>query len=349
MPLHIVIDARRIRDFGIGTYIRSLAHALGEIDTVTRYTLVVGPSDANLLADLPENFQSAIYSRIDSAPFDNLAFPAFVHSLAPDVVHITMSRIPLFMVRPYVVTIHDMAYLLFQDEVSGLRLQLRRYRFRRGLARASRVIAVSESTKRDVEAATGLPPERIRRVYNAPDPVFFAGGTEAAAEARQRIMERYQINYPYLLYAGNIRRHKNVPRLVEAFAVARDQLASHPDYKDLRLVIIGDTISQYPAVRQAVMKSRVEHLVRFLGFVEFETLLYRAHAPKASPFCKSRRPARPPAASFSPRRPALLSSASGRRLFETIDRDRHRAVRHGTGTERATVVSPPTLHFSTGH
>jgi glycosyltransferase involved in cell wall biosynthesis len=272
MPLHIVIDARRIRDFGIGTYIRSLAHALGEIDTVNRYTLVVGASDANLLADLPENFQSAIYSRIDSAPFDNLAFPAFVHSLAPDVVHITMSRIPLFMVRPYVVTIHDMAYLLFQDEVSGLRLQLRRYRFRRGLKRASRVIAVSESTKRDVEAATGLPPERIRRVYNAPDPVFFAGGTEAAAEARQRIMERYQINYPYLLYAGNIRRHKNVPRLVEAFAVARDQLASHPDYKDLRLVIIGDTISQYPAVRQAVMKSRVEHLVRFLGFVEFETL-----------------------------------------------------------------------------
>ena len=49
-------------------------------------------------------------------------------------------------------------------------------------------------------------------------------------------------------------------------------MASHPDYKNLRLVIIGDTISQYPAVRQAVMKSRVDHLVRFLGFVEFETL-----------------------------------------------------------------------------
>jgi glycosyltransferase involved in cell wall biosynthesis len=37
-------------------------------------------------------------------------------------------------------------------------------------------------------------------------------------------------------------------------------------------VIIGDTTSQYPAVRQAVMKSRVDHVVRFLGFVEFETL-----------------------------------------------------------------------------
>ncbi len=32
MPLHIVIDARRIRDFGIGTYIRSLVHALSDID-----------------------------------------------------------------------------------------------------------------------------------------------------------------------------------------------------------------------------------------------------------------------------------------------------------------------------
>ena len=40
----------------------------------------------------------------------------------------------------------------------------------------------------------------------------------------------------------------------------------------VRLVIIGDTISQYPAVRQAVMKSRVESAVRFLGFVPFETL-----------------------------------------------------------------------------
>ncbi len=74
------------------------------------------------------------------------------------------------------------------------------------------------------------------------------------------------------MYAGNIRRHKNVPRLVEAFAVVREQLASNPVYKDLRLVIIGDTISEHPAVRQTVIKSRVENVVRFLGFVPFDTL-----------------------------------------------------------------------------
>ena len=113
MPLHIVIDARRIRDFGIGTYIRSLAHALGEIDPSTATRLVAGAADVKLLADLPENFQFAAYAREDSDAMDNLAFPAFLHSLSPDLVHIPLSRVPLFMIRPYVVTIHDMANLLF--------------------------------------------------------------------------------------------------------------------------------------------------------------------------------------------------------------------------------------------
>jgi glycosyltransferase involved in cell wall biosynthesis len=54
--------------------------------------------------------------------------------------------------------------------------------------------------------------------------------------------------------------------------VVRSQLVEHPVYKDLRLVVIGDSISQYPFVRQAVIKSRVENLVRFLGFVPFDTL-----------------------------------------------------------------------------
>ena len=65
MPLHIVIDARRIRDFGIGTYIRSLVHALGEIDKTNRYTLVNDPADVRTLAGLPENFHHATYARTD--------------------------------------------------------------------------------------------------------------------------------------------------------------------------------------------------------------------------------------------------------------------------------------------
>lgn len=272
MPLHIVIDARRTRDFGIGTYIRSLVNALAGIDRVNRYTLVSASADVREFAALPSNFGSVVYARTDASTLDNLAFPLFLRGLSPGLVHIPLNRVPVFMFRPYVVTIHDMAHLLYTQDGSGLRKQLRRYRFRRGLDRAARVVAVSDATKRDVENLMGVRPNRIRRVYNAPDPGFLDPHRSSGAEERQLIMERYQIGYPYLLYAGNIRAHKNVPRLVEAFAVVRGQLASHPVYKDLRLVIIGDTISQFPAVRQSVIKSRVEQVVRFLGFVPFETL-----------------------------------------------------------------------------
>jgi glycosyltransferase involved in cell wall biosynthesis len=271
MPLHIVIDARRIRDFGIGTYIRSLVHALAAIDSENQYTLVSGPGEVRTLAGLPENFRTAVYKRNDHSALDHLTFPLFLRGLSPDLVHIPLNRVPLLMIRPYVVTIHDMANLFYEDVPSKFRMQMRRFRFRRGLTRANRVIAVSEATRRDVENLMGVPPERVRRVYNAPDPGFLQHGL-GDPEEQQRIMERYQISHPFLLYAGNIRRHKNVPRLVEAFAVVREQLASYEIYRDLRLVIIGDTISQYPAVRQAVIKSRVEHVVRFLGFVPFETL-----------------------------------------------------------------------------
>jgi len=270
--LHIVIDARRIRDFGIGTYIRNLIRALAALDQSNRYTLVAAEDDAGTLPELPSNFRHAKYSRNDLATFDHLAFPIYLRGLSPDLVHIPLNRVPLLMMRPYVVTIHDMANLFYEEGRSGFRMQLRRFRFRRGLERATRVIAVSDSTRRDVESFLGESSSRIRRVYNAPDPDFLAHGADAETEEQRLILERYQIQYPYLLYAGNIRRHKNIPRLVEAFAVVRDQLKTHEHYKDLRLVIIGDTISLFPSVRQAVIKSRAEHAVRFLGFVPAETL-----------------------------------------------------------------------------
>ena len=65
-PLHIVIDARRVRDFGIGTHIRSLVAALGAIDsTQSVHTSIVGPDDVTSLIGLPENFRTSVYARYD--------------------------------------------------------------------------------------------------------------------------------------------------------------------------------------------------------------------------------------------------------------------------------------------
>ena len=113
-------------------------------------------------------------------------------------------------------------------------------------------------------------PSRITQIYNAIDPQFLT--PQVSDREQHRALERYGITYPYLLYAGNIRPQKNIPRLIEAFAVVRDELSTHPVYKELRLVIIGDEISKHAAVRRAVIQTRTQASVRFLGFVPFETL-----------------------------------------------------------------------------
>jgi glycosyltransferase involved in cell wall biosynthesis len=280
MPLRIVADVRRVRDFGIGTYIRGLLHALAAIDQSDDYILVALPEDVRTFASLPPNFKTTVYRKTDSYYMHHVAFPLFLHRLAPDLVHIPLNQIPLFMMEPYVVTIHDMASLLFETR-SGVHMDVRRFLLRRGLLRAKRIIAVSESTRRDVSEALGIPEGRISLAYNAPNPEFFrpvrstdarAAGPQREQLERARILERYQVHYPFLLYAGNIRPQKNIPRLVEAFAVAREQLSRHPVYGDLHLIIIGDEISRYPSVRRAVIQTRVERAVRFLGFVPFDTL-----------------------------------------------------------------------------
>ena len=278
--LKIVIDARRIRDFGIGTYIRNLIYALARADQKNQYDVVISPAQGPLLSGLPPQFQIATYSRDETRPAEEIAFPLFLRRFSANVYHIPLNRVPFFMPKPYVVTVHDMASLLFSEE-SGMRMNIRRYRFRRGLLRAGKILAVSAATRRDMVQTLAIPGDRVRLVYSAPAPEFFRRGHKADARAagpqteeheRRRILERYQINYPFLLYAGNIRPQKNIPRLVEAFAVVRGELANHPQYSDLRLIIIGDQIARNPAVRRAVIHSRVENCARFLGFVPFDTL-----------------------------------------------------------------------------
>jgi glycosyltransferase involved in cell wall biosynthesis len=283
--LNIAIDARRIRDFGVGTYIRNLLQALSAAATGHRYHLICAPEDTRQFADLPSNFEAVVYPRRDSSRLDHFELPRLIRRLRADVTHIPFHRVPLLLDRPYAVTIHDLSSLFF-DDASGLLHAARRFRLRRGLERAGGIIAVSGATQRDVLNLVPRAAERIRLIYNAPDPLFLQrrfpdslqpGATTAteaqgAARERHRILERYQIRYPFLLYAGSIRPQKNIPRLIEAFAVARSGLENHAGFRDLRLIIIGDEISRHPDVRRAVIHSRVEHCVRFLGFIPFDTL-----------------------------------------------------------------------------
>jgi glycosyltransferase involved in cell wall biosynthesis len=175
-----------------------------------------------------------------------------------------------------------MSSLLFPSR-TDFRHKMHEEQFRRGALRAARVITVSHSTRRDAEIVLHVPPHRVQTIYGAPDPAFTADDHNPAQH--QQMLDRYSITYPFILYAGTIRPQKNIPRLIEAFAVLRAELENHPLYSDLRLIIIGDELSKYPSVRRAVVETRVEPSVRFLGFVPTETLkvFYRAAAAFAFP------------------------------------------------------------------
>jgi glycosyltransferase involved in cell wall biosynthesis len=75
-----------------------------------------------------------------------------------------------------------------------------------------------------------------------------------------------------VLYAGNIKPQKNLPRLIEAFAVAKADLRDHPEYSRLKLLLIGDSTDEHSDLRRAVLRSRLQGEVRFLGFVPHEVL-----------------------------------------------------------------------------
>jgi glycosyltransferase involved in cell wall biosynthesis len=282
MPLHVVFDARHWKDFGIGTYSRNLIQALASLDNESRYTLVARPEDAGEITGLPPNFSVSTYGRPDTTVLHNITFPLFVKKLKADLCHIPLNFVPFFMPRPYVVTIHDMSSLLFRRR-GELRETAHEERYRRGALRAACVIAVSNSTRRDLEAVLHVPPERLRTIYSAPDPSFMSNGSDAASDLE--ILERYSITAPFVLYAGTIRPQKNISRLIEAFAVVRSEMEHDPKYHDLRLVIIGDELSRHPAVRRAVVATRVAPHVRFLGFVPIQTLkvFYRAASVFAFP------------------------------------------------------------------
>jgi glycosyltransferase involved in cell wall biosynthesis len=208
---------------------------------------------------------------------DQASFPLYVRRFWADVCHIPLNVVPLMMPRPYVVTVHDMSSLLYEN-LPARQKRFRLYQFRRGLERAEAVIAVSNATRRDVEDLFGIPPKRINLVYSAPDPRFLEQDVRAGGAECRRLLDRFQINYPFLLHVGTIRPQKNIPRLVGAFAVLRGDLEKDPRYKDLRLIIIGDDISRHPAVRRTVIQTRMEPYVRFLGFVTF--LLQRLSFPR---------------------------------------------------------------------
>ena len=268
--MRIGIDARKLHDFGIGTYIRNLLRQLARLDRDTEFVVLCRPEDREGLVSLGENFRPVGETAGNYSVAEQIAIP-----LALRRERVTLFHAPHYVLPPLVrcrsvVTIHDCIHLMFPQYLPN-KLALGYARASIGVAarRATRVMTVSESSKRDILRFVDTEPEKIDVIYNAYDERFTV---EPREEDVVRVRERFQLHDEFILYAGNVKPHKNVERLIQAFDLVRKRGLDH-----LKLVIIGDEVSRYAALRRAVHKHQLHKHVRILGYLPEETLavMYR--------------------------------------------------------------------------
>src|SRR5438552_379078 len=268
--MRIAIDIRKINEFGVGTYIWNLVRNLAGIDDRNDYLLVGSNRNFHELGPLPPNFKQLYQPEEDKLWRNNVAIPFALERQRVDVVHVPHHDAPFFNSSSLVVTIHDCVHLLFPHEDSSKFQNYRSYlQTKRVVESAKHVLAVSKSTKEDLIDIFDLPESRISVVYNALDERFAFNHTP---EERKHVLERYQLKDPFVLYSGKIRPHKNLHRLIEAFAVLKSELTDDEQYQNLKLIIIGDELSKHQYLRLTVIRSGAQQDVRFFGFVPYPIL-----------------------------------------------------------------------------
>ena len=268
--MRIAIDARKLHDFGIGTYLRNLVRGLAKIDQQTEYVLLCRPDDKETVTSLGPNFRAVPETAAHYSIAEQLSIPLDVRRAHVDLFHAPHYVLPVLTPGRTVVTIHDCIHLMFPEYLKHtLGYAYARASMGAAARKADRIFTVSEQSKRDILRFFHVRPEKIVVTPNAIDDRF---GIEPTEEEIRQTRERYQLSHPYILYVGNIKPHKNLERLIEAFHYVRSQGRS-----ELELLIIGDEIGKLQALRRAVHRYNLHRYVRFHGFVADRTLavLYR--------------------------------------------------------------------------
>lgn len=265
MAYTIGIDARKIQDFGIGTYVRNLIRSLAAIDSENRYVLLAKPGDREGLRDLPENFQVSTETSPVYSLRELVSLSWHLHRRKLDLYHSTHYVLPGWLQCKVVVTIHDIIHLLYPEFLpSNLAFLYAQRMIRRSLSRGDRIIAVSQNTRSDLMHHFEVDGRKIQVVHNGVEDIF---RRKLSTEELLRWLRDLGLSQPYLLFVGNPKPHKNLDNVVKAYARA---LKIAPF--DAPLICVGHRDGSEFKIRQ-----RAEHLgvggrVRLLGHVAQEAL-----------------------------------------------------------------------------
>jgi glycosyltransferase involved in cell wall biosynthesis len=241
--MRIGIDGRKVRDFGIGTYIRGLIDALAALEGQERYVVFAPGSTRKVL---PKNVELIEFDAPHYSIREVLTLGRAIDRARLDLFHAPHYVVPMTRV-PFVVTIHDLIHLHVRHR-NPLAPLYARAMLTRAVRKSRRVLTVSEAVSRELVAELRCPAEKIVVAPNGIDGHFTPDGPRPRRA-------------PYFFYAGNDKPHKNVGTLVDAFAGVRRERSG------VELVLAGAPFERF-ANRDGVVRA---------GFVSNEELasLYR--------------------------------------------------------------------------
>lgn len=191
------------------------------------------------------------------------SIPRVLRRIGADVFLSPDNYCSLRTVTPTVLVVHDIAYAHFPEHIPWLSRQYYRYFVPRYIRRAERVITVSGFTREDLIHTLDVEPEKVRVAQNGPRDVF----RPLPNAEQQAVRNQFSGGKPYFLYIGAIHPRKNVHRLIRAFDRFKEQTgAPH------QLLLAGRWAWQTGAVRSTYDSARHRDAIRFLGYLDDETL-----------------------------------------------------------------------------
>ena len=243
--MKIGIDARLINETGVGRYIRNLIRELSKLDTHNSYVVFLRKNSYSEF----ETPNSRWEKRLADVPWHSVAeqlrMPGIFSRERLDILHVPYFNVPLFYFGKFVVTIHDLTILHFDTGRASTRAFLF-YKIRRlgysiilgaAMTRSQKIIAVSNSTKKEILNHFDVLPDDICVTHEGPDETAVVG--------------KRLIPHPYFLYVGNAYPHKNVELLIRAFSRVPDET----------IVLVGKDDFFY----KRLMKDGVPGNIKFFG------------------------------------------------------------------------------------
>jgi len=275
--MRIGIDARLLHysEAGISQYILRLLEGLARLEIEEEIVVLRSrKQQPAAMSGLP--FRSLALWTPPHNRFEQFALPLELTRLKLDLLHSPDFIPPLRRRFRSVITVHDLAFLRYPHLLT--RESAHYYaQIDQGARSADRVIAVSESTKRDVIQLLGVPEDRVVVIYEAYNPAF---RPLPAGEQVSAVRDRYGLPERFVLFVGTIEPRKNLPTLLKAFRLLLDGKDS-----SLLLVVAGQWGWLYDEVQQTYEQLRLGQRVRFLGHVPTPELvaLYNAALVLAYP------------------------------------------------------------------